>query len=58
MVTIVGIASKHVKRVTCSECSSILEYTDSDTVQIFEGEGTTPYDIIDCPKCSNVVKVK
>lgn len=61
MVSIVGLDKRAVKRVTCRDCASKLEYTLSE-VQTYTshdyGGGSDTHHFIDCPKCSQHVDVK
>ena len=61
MVSIVGLAKSAVKRVTCRNCASKLEYTLSE-VQSFTshdyGGGSDLNHYINCPKCNQQVVVK
>lgn len=61
MVKVVGIDDKHVHKVTCKKCSSILEYVLSEVKSFTHydyGGGSDLYYYIDCPKCNNKVYVK
>lgn len=55
----VGDDPRVVKRVTCRQCSSILEYLPADvqtrTVSSFGDSCTVSY--VPCPECSNKVEV-
>jgi len=61
MVSIVGHDPGWVKRVTCKNCASILEYTQSE-VQSFVhydyGGGCDEVYYIDCPKCTKQINVR
>lgn len=60
MVQIVGKAKEAVKRVTCRNCASILEYTMSETrkhtYRDISGCGELDY-LITCPGCGKEIKV-
>lgn len=58
MVSIVGKDQTVVKRVTCRNCSSILEYVQAE-VKKYRGTdytgGADGQDWIDCPQCQEKV---
>lgn len=59
-ITIVGVSQNYVRRTTCFNCASILEYTQSDTtVKHYKDiDGSSDTDrVITCPKCSKEVVV-
>lgn len=60
MAKVVGRDESAVKRVTCGNCASIIEYTGADT-RIGEGSDysgdTWYYDYIECPNCTYKVDV-
>lgn len=61
MVAVVGKDPGAVKRVTCHECASILEYTLSEVQKEFSTDYTgsrDEYRYVKCPACFNEVRVK
>ncbi len=49
-----------VKRAICKNCGATLEYVPADTYPLTHhdyGGGSDTYDYIDCPKCSQAVRV-
>ncbi len=61
MVTIVGKDLQYQKKVTCPDCSSILEYTQSEVERgrTTDYTGTSEYYyFISCPCCGGEVTVK
>lgn len=59
MVKVVGKDEKAIKRITCKNCASILEYTQSETKRgkfnvDWTGDGDDK-DYIDCPTCNDRV---
>lgn len=61
MVEIVGEDSKFKYRVTCENCSSILEYTSCETftkkITDYIGDSET-YRYVNCPKCHYAQQVR
>lgn len=60
MVQVVGKDSTVVKRITCRNCSSILEYVPSEVqTQVSEdyGGGTDVLKYINCPCCTQKVTI-
>ena len=61
MVRVVGKDKKYVKEASCSKCSSILEYTESEVLSTkvydYAGDCDILYYIY-CPSCGNKVAVK
>lgn len=58
MITVIGKDEQHLKRVTCKNCVSILEYSLSDVQRDKEmdyGGGVTVYKYIVCPCCAKKV---
>lgn len=62
MVKVVGKSDEHVHRVTCRNCSSILEYTNRDVeYHKTNYDYTGSYDVVRglfCPSCSKLVEIK
>jgi hypothetical protein len=61
MIKIVGNDETVVKRCTCKNCSSILEYTMSDTVTDYYTDHLRSreyFKYILCPKCNYQIVVK
>lgn len=59
MVKVVGKDEKAVKRITCKNCASILEFTKSETRRVKYGDysGDSWYEnIINCPVCNEEIK--
>ena len=52
MVKVVGRDETEVKRITCKNCASILEYTNSEVKSMGNREG---YYYISCPECDKQV---
>lgn len=55
MATVIGIDPSAVKRVTCRNCASVIEYTPSDTREVKETDYTGGSDTVTrlkCPKCN------
>ena len=60
MAKVVGRDEKAVKRITCLNCASILEYTPSEAVTKRGGDysgDTWTYKIINCPTCGLFVEI-
>lgn len=60
MVKVIGIDTQYIKKVTCRNCASILEYTDSEVItkRYRDYLGDTDYvKIIKCPNCKTDVTV-
>ena len=61
MIRIIGTDDKHIHKITCKTCASIIEYT-KDEVKSFThrdyGGGSDTYYHIVCPKCDEEVYVK
>lgn len=61
MVSIVGTDPTAVKRCTCHECASVLEYTKSEiqerAIRDYTGCVDTHYAIV-CPRCGHDVVVR
>ena len=60
MARIVGVDKDALKRVTCLNCASIVEYSVNDTYekQYTDYSGCTEkYRILNCPKCSKAITV-
>jgi hypothetical protein len=60
MATVVGTDPAAVKRITCRNCASVIEYTPSDTREIKETDYTGSTDIVvrlECPKCHASIAV-
>jgi hypothetical protein len=60
MVKVVGRDESKVKRITCKNCASILEYTKSEVVNLWAGTdyggGPDGANGFKCPNCgSNVI---
>ena len=61
MVQIIGEDNSLKKRVTCGNCASILEYTNSELQEKTFSDYTGSRDtvkILVCPKCSNDIHVR
>lgn len=61
MVKVVGKDEKHVHRVSCYGCASILEYTKSEVQEKTVSDYTGDRDIvkyIQCPNCSYHINVR
>lgn len=61
MVQIVGKDLSKVKKVTCGNCASVLEYVQSEVVESKSYDYTGGYDIvhhIKCPGCHKDVRVR
>lgn len=62
MLKVVGIDEKHVKRITCRKCASIIEYTESEVRNLWSGKdysgGADGADGFTCPKCGNDVHTR
>jgi RNase P subunit RPR2 len=61
MVNVVGKDTTVVKRVTCRNCASMLEYTPSETfteTHYDYGGGSDNYTKIICPSCGKKIIVK
>lgn len=60
MVTVVGIDPSKVKKKSCNNCASVLEYTESEIKRVdgkdYSG-GADGYTYITCPKCGHDVKL-
>ena len=61
MAKVVGKSKKMVKKVTCRNCASIIEYTQrevqSRTYSDYGG-GTDSFSYITCPECKEDVEVR
>jgi len=61
MVKIIGKDERAVKRTTCGQCASILEYTlkevQARSYRDWDGTRDTSY-TIQCPNCARSVQVK
>lgn len=60
MVKVVGKNDQHVKRTTCRNCASILEYTRNEAtphIHYDYGGGSDTYYWITCPNCGKDVNV-
>lgn len=60
MATIIGTDPAAVKRVTCRNCASVIEYTPSDTREVRETDYAGDSELVsklDCPKCRHVINV-
>jgi hypothetical protein len=58
MPKVIGKDNKFVKQVSCKNCASILEYTESEVEKgksYDYGGGCDPYKYINCPYCSKKV---
>lgn len=62
MATVVGKDPSFIKRVTCSNCASIVEYTMSETREEKRNHDYLgDYDIVrvlNCPSCGKEMQVK
>lgn len=62
MVKIIGKSTQYVKRITCKNCSTELEYTNNDVRNLWSGTdyggGPDGADGFDCPACSERVITK
>lgn len=61
MPVIVGKSDEFVKRVTCRNCSSVLEYVQSEVQKDYSTDylgGKDYYNFITCPCCTKHVVVK
>lgn len=59
-ITVVGKDQTKVKRCTCKNCASILEYTMADTKTDYSTDysgGRDHYRYLTCPSCSGRVHV-
>lgn len=60
MVKVVGIDRNAVRRITCKECASILEYTTND-VQTHTGTDYRGWErgctYVNCPNCRKGVTI-
>ena len=59
MPIVVGIDNSAIKRITCHNCASIIEYTNSEIKAIkhsydYTGDYETGYGFA-CPKCFNYI---
>lgn len=60
MVTVVGKDPSVIKRVTCHNCSSILEYTQNEVRRATSKDYTgcvDVYKVINCPRCYTCISV-
>ena len=60
-VQIVGKDLAEVKRITCGNCASVLEYVQSDRRQDYSTDytgGRDFYNYIQCPCCVKQVRVR
>lgn len=62
MVKIVGRDETVVKRITCRNCASVLEYTPSEVRNLWSGTdyggGPDGADGFDCPNCGKLVHTR
>lgn len=62
MIKVIGFANEVAKKVTCRNCSAILEYTPSDTRKEYTlydySGGRGAYYLINCPNCNEEIRVK
>lgn len=61
MVQVVGKDQSKVKRVTCNNCASVLEYVQSEVTESKSYDYTGSCDIIhtiQCPCCLKWIRVK
>jgi hypothetical protein len=61
MATIIGKGSSAAKRVTCTKCTSIIEYTLNEVQEDYSTDYTGDkdyYKYIPCPCCGKQVIVK
>lgn len=62
MVKVVGKDESAIKRITCRNCATILEYTPSDVRPLWRGTdiggGADGGDGFSCPSCSKNVVTK
>lgn len=60
MATVVGKDTAQVKRCTCRNCASILEYTESELRErrnSYMGESCTEA-VLDCPVCKVPIVIR
>ena len=61
MVNIIGKSPELMKKITCKNCASILEYTKSE-VKIRNGQdysgGSDGMEYIKCPQCNKKVIIR
>jgi hypothetical protein len=60
MAQIVGKDEGHVKRCTCRNCASIVEYTESELRSYrasYQGDTCTEW-ALDCPSCKAPIVVR
>lgn len=56
MVKVVGVDPQHVKRTTCRNCASVLEYTQCEVKNFTSydyGGGSDIVYYVNCPNCGN-----
>jgi len=61
MVKVVGKDDKHVHKISCEKCASILEYTKNETITntwTDYGGGGAGREFITCPTCGNGVTIR
>lgn len=61
MVKVIGLDQSEVKRITCKNCASILEYTQNEvliTSGTDYGGGSCGSHFLNCPTCSKKVIIK
>ena len=60
MATVIGTDLSALKRVTCRNCASIVEYTPADTklVKVTDYTGSSDMEChLTCPKCGDTINV-
>ena len=62
MPKVVGKDDKYVKRITCRNCASIIEYTESEVRNLWSGTdysgGSDGADGFECPQCGKEIHTK
>ena len=60
MATVIGKEPNLIRRTTCRECASIIEYVKSETTTRWVsdyGGGSEQIRELKCPACPNVIQV-
>lgn len=60
MIKIIGQDDKHIHKITCYKCASILEYTLADTKEVSYHDYTGSRELVEviiCPKCGKEIRV-